>query len=63
LEKVYNYILNQKVHHKKKTFTQEYEAFLESSGIDKRNFSAKANNSANNLNHDLKVAANEIENL
>ncbi len=55
---VRQYIANQEEHHKKKTFMQEYEVFLESSGIDKSNFLAKANNSSNNLNHDLKVAAN-----
>ncbi len=27
LEKVYNYILNQKQHHKRQTFAEEYEAF------------------------------------
>ena len=55
---VRQYIANQEEHHKKKTFMQEYEAFLESSGIDKSNFLAKANNNTDNLNHDLKVAAN-----
>ena len=28
LEKVYNYIKNQKEHHQKKTFTEEYESFI-----------------------------------
>jgi putative transposase len=28
LEKVYKYILNQKEHHKKKTFAEEYEEFI-----------------------------------
>ncbi len=28
IEKVYNYILNQEQHHKKKTFRQEYLQFL-----------------------------------
>ena len=34
LGKVYNYILNQKQHHKKKTFTQEYESFIKLHGFD-----------------------------
>jgi REP element-mobilizing transposase RayT len=58
LTNVRRYIANQEEHHKKKTFMQEYEVFLESNGIDKSNFLAKANNNTNNLNHDLKVAAN-----
>ncbi|MFI5195970.1 MAG: IS200/IS605 family transposase [Chitinophagales bacterium] len=33
LEKVYNYILNQKQHHKKKTFTEEYEEFIRLHGF------------------------------
>lgn len=28
IEKVYNYVLNQEIHHKKKTFKQEYMQFL-----------------------------------
>jgi REP element-mobilizing transposase RayT len=33
VEKVYQYIQNQKSHHQKKTFQQEYEAFLKLHGI------------------------------
>jgi putative transposase len=33
LEKVYNYILNQKQHHKKKSFTQEFEDFIKLHGF------------------------------
>ena len=33
LEKVYNYILNQKQHHKKKTFSEEYEEFIRLHGL------------------------------
>ena len=33
LEKVYDYILNQKVHHKKKTFTEEYDNFIRLHGF------------------------------
>jgi putative transposase len=33
LDKVYNYILNQKEHHKKQTFTQEYEEFVRLHGF------------------------------
>jgi len=33
LEKVYQYILNQKQHHKKATFTKEYEGFLKLHGL------------------------------
>jgi REP element-mobilizing transposase RayT len=34
LEKIYLYIKNQKVHHTKKTFQQEYEEFLKFHGFD-----------------------------
>ena len=33
LDKVCQYILNQKVHHKKKTFTEEYEEFMKKHGL------------------------------
>ena len=33
LEKVYNYILNQKQHHKKKSFAEEYEEFIKVHGF------------------------------
>jgi putative transposase len=33
LEKVYNYILNQKQHHKKKTFLEEYDEFIRLHGF------------------------------
>jgi len=38
IDKVRKYIANQEEHHKKKTFTQEYEEFLKIHGLDKRNF-------------------------
>jgi len=34
IERVYNYILNQEDHHKKKTFKQEYTDLLKSFEID-----------------------------
>jgi putative transposase len=34
LEKVYQYILNQKEHHKKKNFIQEYDEFIKLHGFD-----------------------------
>jgi putative transposase len=34
LEKVYEYIKNQKAHHQKKTFQQEYEGFMKLYGFD-----------------------------
>ena len=34
IETVYNYILNQEEHHRKKTFREEYIDFLERSGIE-----------------------------
>ena len=34
VEKVFEYIKNQKSHHQKKTFQQEYEAFLKLYGLD-----------------------------
>ena len=34
IEQVYNYILNQKLHHKKKTFKEEYIDFLKKFDID-----------------------------
>ena len=34
IENVYNYILNQEKHHKKKTFRTEYFEFLEKFGVD-----------------------------
>ena len=33
LDKVYNYIANQKEHHKKKTFAQEYDEFIKLHGF------------------------------
>ncbi len=33
LEKVYRYIVNQKEHHRKKTFLQEYTAFIKLHGF------------------------------
>ena len=33
LDVIHNYILNQKEHHKKRTFTQEYERFIELHGL------------------------------
>jgi REP element-mobilizing transposase RayT len=33
IEKVYNYILNQKEHHSKKAFTEEYEEFIKVHGL------------------------------
>ena len=35
LEKVYQYIKNQKQHHQKRTFMQEYEKFIQLCGLDK----------------------------
>lgn len=37
VDKVYQYIKNQKVHHQKKTFQQEYEEFLNLYGLDYKN--------------------------
>ncbi|MBA3664055.1 MAG: IS200/IS605 family transposase [Bacteroidetes bacterium] len=37
LEKVYQYISNQKAHHAKKTFTEEYEEFIAAHGLIKLN--------------------------
>ncbi|HTB32386.1 MAG TPA: IS200/IS605 family transposase [Bacteroidia bacterium] len=37
VERVYQYILNQKQHHKRKTFQQEYEEFILSHGLMKEN--------------------------
>jgi REP element-mobilizing transposase RayT len=37
-DNVKEYIANQEEHHKKKTFTQEYEEFLSSYGFEKKNF-------------------------
>ena len=34
VEKVYRYILNQKKHHQKKSFQQEYDAFLKLYGFE-----------------------------
>jgi len=34
LEKVYQYILNQKEHHKKNSFSQEYDAFIKLHGFE-----------------------------
>ena len=34
IQNVYNYILNQEEHHKKRTFTDEYRTLLEDSGIE-----------------------------
>ena len=34
LEKVYQYILNQKEHHKKKNFIQEYDEFIKLHGFE-----------------------------
>lgn len=36
VEKVYKYIKNQKTHHQKKTFTQEYEEFLKLFGFENK---------------------------
>jgi len=41
-DKVIAYILNQEEHHRKKTFTEEYEAFLKANNLEI--VSAKANN-------------------
>lgn len=38
IDKVRQYILNQEEHHKKKSFSQEYEEFLKFHGFDKNNF-------------------------
>jgi REP element-mobilizing transposase RayT len=35
VDKVFQYIKNQKQHHQKKTFQQEYDAFLEAYGLEK----------------------------
>ncbi len=56
ISNVRKYIANQEEHHKTKTFKDEYEAFLEENGLG--TISAKANTNINNLNHDLKVVAN-----
>jgi REP element-mobilizing transposase RayT len=37
VEKVFQYIKNQKEHHSKKTFLQEYEEFMELHGLQKEN--------------------------
>ena len=38
VDKVRQYILNQEEHHKKQTFTQEYESFLKLHGFERRDF-------------------------
>lgn len=43
IDKARQYIINQKEHHKKKTFTQEYEEFLNVHGFDRDDL-AKAKN-------------------
>lgn len=53
---VRQYIANQEEHHKMKTFMDEYEAFLKENGLGA--ILAKANANITNLNHDLKVVAN-----
>ncbi len=37
VERIYNYILNQEAHHKKKTFKQEYFEFLDNYEIEFKN--------------------------
>jgi len=37
LDRVRNYIKNQEVHHEKKTFQQEYDAFIKAYGFEKTN--------------------------
>ena len=58
INNVRKYIAIQEQHHKKTTYTPEYEGFLEACGMEEGESLIEANTNINNLSHDLKVVAN-----